>query len=173
MVRLIAHVPLPFILCKIPGQPQTCFRYQILRLPQQHSRQPIITPHGYPPSIRAKRNCAHRSIARCSSYFPSRRYLPHSAETATVAEKFDNLLVSKFYHMLTLGMFVRMLNAQIAATGESAALLSAREAAEAAFTARNAELDMQLKYSVIPIQKLVRVQLGSALLAADFAQSGS
>ncbi len=98
---------------------------------------------------------------------------PKTAETATVAEKFDNLLVSKFYHMLTLGMFVRMLNAQIAATGESAALLSAREAAEAAFTARNAELDMQLKYSVIPIQKLVRVQLGSALLAADFAQSGS
>jgi hypothetical protein len=96
---------------------------------------------------------------------------PKTAEMATVAEKFDNLLVRKFYQMLTLGVFVRMLDAQIAATGGSAALVSASEAAKAAFEARHADLAAQLEYTVIPIQKLVRVQLGSALLAAAFANA--
>jgi GNAT superfamily N-acetyltransferase len=35
--------------------------------------------------------------------------------------------------------------------------------------ARAADLEAELDYTVIPIQKLVRVQLGSALLAADYA----
>jgi len=75
-------------------------------------------------------------------------------------------------------MFVHMLDAQIAATGESSSLgcrhsdgalsaSSAREAARAA--SRAADLEAELDYTVVPIQKLVRVQLGSALLAADYA----
>jgi hypothetical protein len=66
-------------------------------------------------------------------------------------------------------MFVRMLDAQIAATGESPPLCSARETAKATFEARAADLEAELDYTVVPIQKLVRVQLGSALLAADHA----
>jgi len=62
-----------------------------------------------------------------------------------------------------------MLDAQIAATGESPSLSSARETAKAAFDARSAALEAELDYTVVPIQKLVRVQLGSALLAADYA----
>ena len=94
---------------------------------------------------------------------------PKTAETATVAEKLDSLVISKFYRLLSLGMFVRMLDAQMMATGESPALASAREAARTAFEARSAALETELDYTVIPIQKLVRVQLGSALLAADHA----
>ena len=94
---------------------------------------------------------------------------PKTAEIATVAEKFDSLVIHRFYRLLGLGMFVRMLDAQITTTGESPSLFAAREAAKAAFEARNADLESELDYAVIPIQKLVRVQLGSALLAADYA----
>lgn len=94
---------------------------------------------------------------------------PETAETATVAEKFDNLVIRKFYRLFSLGMFARLLDAQVAATGESPSLSSARQATLAAFEARSAELAAELDYVVIPIQKLVRVQLGSALLAADYA----
>jgi len=94
---------------------------------------------------------------------------PRTAEMATVAEKFDNLVIQRSYRLFGLGMFVRMLDAQIAATGESPSLSSAREAARAAFEARAADLEAELDYTVIPIQKLVHVQLGSALLAADYA----
>ena len=94
---------------------------------------------------------------------------PKTAETATVAEKLDNLVIRRFYRLFSLGMFARLLDAQVAATGESPPLSSAREATLAAFEARSAELAAELDYVVIPIQKLVRVQLGSALLAADHA----
>jgi hypothetical protein len=94
---------------------------------------------------------------------------PRTAELATVAEKFDSLVIHRFYGLLGLGMFVRMLDAQIAATGESPSLSSAREAAKATFETRSTALEAELDYTVVPIQKLVRVQLGSALLAADYA----
>jgi hypothetical protein len=48
-------------------------------------------------------------------------------------------------------------------------LISSREVASADFEARAVALEAEIDYSVIPIQKLVRVQLGSALLAADYA----
>jgi len=66
-------------------------------------------------------------------------------------------------------MFVRMIEAQIEATGESSALRSALENARAIFETHHTELEAKLDYEVIPIQKLVRVQLGSALLAAGYA----
>jgi len=94
---------------------------------------------------------------------------PKTAETATVAEKFDNLVLRKFYRLFSLGLFLRMLDTQMAATGRSPSLVSARERVAAAFEERSADLETKLDYTVIPIQKLVRVQLGSALLAADHA----
>jgi len=94
---------------------------------------------------------------------------PEMENIATVAEKFDSLMVGRFYRLLGLGMLVRMLDTQIAATGDSDCLLSAREAAQAAFQARSGALEDELEYEVIPIRKLVRVQLGSALLAAGYA----
>jgi hypothetical protein len=93
---------------------------------------------------------------------------PSTAETATVAQKFDSLVIHRFHRLLDLGMFVRMLDAQIAATGESPSLSSACETARAAFDARSAALEAELDYTVVPIQKLVRVQLGSTLLVADY-----
>jgi len=94
---------------------------------------------------------------------------PRTAEIATTAEKFDSLMIGQFYRLLGLGMLIRLLDAQAAAAGESPALVSARRIASDAFEARSAALEAELDYEVIPIQKLVRVQLGSALLAASYA----
>lgn len=94
---------------------------------------------------------------------------PQTERQATVAEKVDNLMIGRFYRLLSLGMLLRMLEAQIAATGESPALASALEKAKGLFEERGDALEAQLDYSVIPIQKLVRVQLGSALVAAEYA----
>jgi hypothetical protein len=94
---------------------------------------------------------------------------PETERQATVAEKLDNLVIGRFYRLLSLGMFVRLLEAQIAVTGRSPALASALAAATDLFAQRSSELEADLDYSVIPIQKLVRVQLGSALVAAEYA----
>ena len=92
-----------------------------------------------------------------------------ATELATVAQEFDSLVIHKYHRLAELGMLVRMLDAQTAVTGESPLLSSAREAAEAAFDAHSTALQAELDYTVVPIQRLVRVQLGSALLAADYA----
>ena len=94
---------------------------------------------------------------------------PTTSQMATAAQKFDSLVIHRFHRLLGLGMFVRMLDAQIATTGESSSLCSGHEIAKAAFDAGTAALEAELDYVVVPIQKLVRVQLGSALLAADYA----
>jgi hypothetical protein len=94
---------------------------------------------------------------------------PKTERQATVAEKLDSLVIGRFYRLLSLGIFVRLLETQMAATGDSPALDSALAAATALFEERSSALEAELDYSVIPIQKLVRVQLGSALLAAEYA----
>jgi len=94
---------------------------------------------------------------------------PEIDERATVAEKYDSLVLGRRELLPHLGMFMRLLDAQIAATGNSTSLSSAREQAREIFERRAADLEADLDYTVVPIQKLVRVQLGSALLAADHA----
>jgi hypothetical protein len=91
-----------------------------------------------------------------------------TGETATVAEKFDNLVIQRFYRLTTLGMFLRMLQAQISKSGATPVLISAQKTTREAFSRRATNLEAEVDYSVIPIRKLVRVQLGSALLAADY-----
>jgi hypothetical protein len=94
---------------------------------------------------------------------------PKTERQATVAEKLDNLVIDRFYRLLSLGMFARLLETQIKATGNSPGLDAALEAATEWFQERSSALEADLDYSVIPIQKLVRVQLGSALVAAEYA----
>ncbi len=94
---------------------------------------------------------------------------PKTTQMATIAEKFDNIEIRKFYRLFPLGMFIRLLQAQIEFTGKSPLLTSAHQIAGAAFEALADELGTDLSYTVIPIQKLVRVQLGSALMAAKYA----
>jgi hypothetical protein len=99
---------------------------------------------------------------------------PSAQEQATIAEKLDATSVRRFYFVLLhLGMVIRMVETQIAAKGESAALTSTRQRAIAAFDQVAADLESELEYTVVPIRKLVGVQLGSALLAAAYAPGTS
>jgi hypothetical protein len=92
-----------------------------------------------------------------------------SDKSATVAEEYDSLALGRIDLLLHLGMLMRLLDAQIAATGRTASLASGGEQASELFEARSADLEAKLNYTVVPIQKLVRLQLGSGLLAADYA----
>jgi len=85
---------------------------------------------------------------------------PELRRKATVAEKFDSYVISRFYDLLSLGMLYRCVkgtqNKQIE-----------KEVLDQIKTWHD-ELESQLAYTVIPIRSLVRVQLGSALLTADY-----
>lgn len=94
---------------------------------------------------------------------------PRAKGLATIAEKFDSLTIQKYYRLTMLGMFIRMVQAEVSESGASPSLIDARERAQCAFDERAAALERDIDYKVIPIQKLVRVQLGSGLLAAHYA----
>ena len=110
---------------------------------------------------------------------------PDYEKTATVAEKFDNLLASKFYKSILYGMLLRAAEseldqldqrgASILVQNEEAerrAILEAglKKAAEA-FDRVADFLETQLDYQVVPIRKLVGVQLECGLIMADYLQS--
>jgi len=101
---------------------------------------------------------------------------PDFQKPATVAEKFDNLLIKKFYKMLSFGMLVRMneteLNSMNAA-GESdevkkAALSKAMDDALVEFNKLADYLEENINYQVVPIKKLVSIQLECGMIMADY-----
>lgn len=85
---------------------------------------------------------------------------PKLERKATVAEKFDSHAISPFYNLLSLGMLYRCVKGTSNEKVEKAVLQR--------LTRWNEELENQLSYKVIPIRSLVRVQLGSALLTAEY-----
>ena len=104
------------------------------------------------------------SLKRFPDYLAAQR---HWAETdrklrrkATVAEKFDSYVISRFYDLLSLGMLYRCVKDTKNEEVEKEVLQR--------ITKWNEELENQLSYKVIPIRSLVRVQLGSALLTAEY-----
>jgi hypothetical protein len=94
---------------------------------------------------------------------------PSLSGKATRAEKFDNFLGTRFYHLLTLGIFLRMVKAQIQVSGAEQPLTTVLDSMEKAFSEEAKDLEHQLDYQVIPIKKLVSVQLGCALLLCSRA----
>ncbi|RKX56239.1 MAG: hypothetical protein DRP50_00815 [Thermotoga sp.] len=90
---------------------------------------------------------------------------------ATVAEEFDNELVSKFYRMLIWGMFRRMLLINYEASKDMD-LKSAADDVYQKLQSLNEKLEKGLNYTVIPIQKLVKVQLMAGLYSALHVKEG-
>jgi hypothetical protein len=85
---------------------------------------------------------------------------PKLKRKATVAEKFDSHVISIFYNLLSLGMLHRCIKGTGNENTEKEVLQHVKK--------WNKKLEKQLSYKVIPIKSLVRVQLGSALLTADY-----
>lgn len=85
---------------------------------------------------------------------------PTVKRKATAAEEFDSHVLSRFYGLLSLGMLHRCVKDTENQKVENEVLKK--------ITEWNKELEKQLNYKVIPIQSLVRVQLGSALFTAEY-----
>jgi len=85
---------------------------------------------------------------------------PEVERKATVAEKFDSYVISLFYDLLSFGMLYRCVKGTKNERVEKEILEQ--------ITKWNEDLERQLSYKVIPIRSLVRVQLGSALLTAEY-----
>lgn len=92
---------------------------------------------------------------------------PETDRPATVAELFSGEQHIRFYQLLGLGMLVRMLEGEIAIGNGTPAIREHLAGARRAFDDWADALDLSLNYRVIPIRKLVAVQLGAVLATAD------
>lgn len=91
---------------------------------------------------------------------------PATDRPATVAELFSSNQELRFYRLLTLGMLVRMLEGEAAIGNGTPAIRRHLEEALATFEQWAGELESDLNVRVVPIRKLVAVQLGAILAAA-------
>ncbi len=129
-------------------------------------------------AIRDKADPTTRLFASVSDYIdnfekrmePRKRHAETSPEyegTATVAQAFDSLVARKFSNMLRMGMVLRVVD-QVLKTEPSREVEEIREEIYGKILEMDRELQREAKIEVIPIRKLVRVQLGSALIVADY-----
>ncbi len=101
---------------------------------------------------------------------------PDFAKMATVAEKFDNLLISKFYKMLSYGLLVRANESELIKMKERNEENPEKEKAlEEGFNIAlkrleelSKKLEQEINYEVVPIKKLISIQLECGLLVADY-----
>jgi len=94
---------------------------------------------------------------------------------ATVSQKFDNYVITRFYGMLSFGMFIRMIDQQLKETPdvqERKKLEAVKFEVEKELERHNRELVKDLNYEVIPIKKLVAVQLWAALATLNWFAQG-
>ena len=91
---------------------------------------------------------------------------------ATQAEVFSNLLIPRFYRLLTLGMFARMMDDEVAGGSADAATATARDSARARLAEQSASLESALYYRALPIRSLVGVQVCAGLATAAYLRQG-
>ncbi len=97
---------------------------------------------------------------------------PAYNQAATQAEKLDRLVISKFYKMILYGMLVRANETELAAAdadpARTAALQEGYDQALKGLKDITAFLEGALDYTVVPIRKLIAVQLESGLVVLDY-----
>jgi hypothetical protein len=98
---------------------------------------------------------------------------PATDRPATVAELFSSNQEVRFYRLLTLGMLVRMLEGEVAIGNGTPTIRRHLTEALATFEQWAGELEADLNMRVVPIRKLVAVQLGAVLAAAAHLAEGS
>ncbi len=91
---------------------------------------------------------------------------------ASQAEVFSNLLMPRFYRLLTLGMFARMFDDEVAAGNTDPAIVAAQASARARLAEQSASLESALDYRVLPIRSLVGVQVCAGLATAAYLRQG-
>ncbi len=117
--------------------------------------------------------CAVHDALEDSGLEPNRRMAQEDQayqRPATQAEYFDNVLVTQFYRLLSYGMLIRAHEYALARTSDKAAetaLQQGKEKAERLHRELADALEEKLDYSVIPIRKLINIQLECGLKAAQ------
>ena len=103
---------------------------------------------------------------------------PDFAKMATVAEAFDSDLVSKFYKTLSYGLLIRMAEttleegAEGVISQEGISLLKEKmEEAESRLKDLTEHLEEEMNYSIVPIKKLIHIQLESGLEVMEFLKN--
>jgi len=119
------------------------------------------------------------SLRTMPSYLEAKRRWVEVAEglegPATVSQKFDSYVITRFYGMLSFGMFIRMIDRELEGTPdvqEREKLEEVKFEVEEELERHNKELLKDLNYKVIPIKNLVAVQLWSALITINWLRKG-
>jgi hypothetical protein len=103
-----------------------------------------------------------------------RKYVESNDELqrlATQAELFSAEYVGHFYHFLILGMFARMLKAEVDAGNTNPTVIAIAEEAAQHLEEEGKTFEEQLQYRALPIQGLVGVQVCAGLATADYLRS--
>lgn len=95
---------------------------------------------------------------------------PELERKATVAEVFDNYTVSKFYRLLILGQLRRMLLEEVKGGNDGSIERELRLVEDEIYN-RADQLEGELEYEVIPIRKLVKIQLAAGLYTMLYIQT--
>lgn len=93
---------------------------------------------------------------------------PETERPATVAELFSSIEQTQFYRLLGLGMLLRMLEGEIAIGNGTPAIRKQLAESSKLFEEWADRLESSLEMRVVPIRKLVSVQLGAVLAAAEY-----
>lgn len=99
---------------------------------------------------------------------------PELTKPATVSQKFDSYVITRFYGMLIYGMFVRMIEEELTRGSNPSAydkFLEVKAKVEDELSKHNEKLLSDLDFSVIPIRKLVAVQLIAALNTVEYLRA--
>ena len=105
---------------------------------------------------------------------------PELLSPAKNSEIFDNFIMSRFYHLLLLGLLVRMPEYELQTNTDDGSMAPARitrlEKAhmetESYLKKLCGELESKLNYEVIPIKKLISIQMESAFIAVEQIKKG-
>ena len=92
---------------------------------------------------------------------------PEADDLATVAELFSNQVTWASYAQRGQAMWLRSLEAEIAAGNDTQVVLEARDTAESEFEAHATALEAASDYRIIPIRSLIGVQICAGLAAAQ------
>lgn len=90
---------------------------------------------------------------------------------ATNAEVFSAMLTPRFYRNLIFGMFVRMLEDEVANGNTSDVVAETLEKARARFAEQSEAIERDLDYRALPIRSLVGVQVCAGLATAAYLRN--
>ncbi len=98
---------------------------------------------------------------------------PDFERIATIAEEFDNLLIAKFYKMLSYGLLVRAVESILENKSYPDEETKARieeifNLVESKLKDLSDYLEKEMNYEVVPIRKLIAIQLECGLLVSQY-----